>query len=166
MRGLLLLTLSCSIASAATIDGVDYIWGYDPISSTAGTITVQFSVPISNYQFQVDFPSGSTSQNVWVSTQAKPTVTWATVGGGQWVPVQQEATVAGILPNVRQMEATIGVGQMTGNLFPLNFHFTELVDPPVGAAETPEPSTLALICGGLALTMLKYKSGRRAQSPQ
>jgi hypothetical protein len=48
--------------------------------------------------------------------------------------------------------------QAQGNLFPLNFHFTNLVDPPVGAADAPEPSTIWL---ALPIVGILGKFGRR-----
>jgi hypothetical protein len=157
---LLLLLILPLFAAADTIDGVSYTWQWEPLGDYAGDIHVQFSAPISSYQFQVTFTTDAVNPQVWGGAgQDLATVTWATVQGSGWVPGGQVATVTGNAPDVTSMTAEIAESsQAQGNLFPLNFHFTNLVDPPVGAADAPEPSTIWL---ALPIVGILGKFGRR-----
>ena len=155
MRVIWLLLLSLPALADTfpyNVNGVGYSWQWTGDTEWYGELNVQFSAPISSYQFQVTFPESAADPQVWVSLQSRPSVIWTQLQPQPYVPGGAMATVTGNTPDVTRMEISLGVDSntpMIGGLFPLNFHFTDLVDPPAGVADAPEPSSASLVALGL-----------------
>lgn len=140
------LQLSAGTIWTNTTDGVGYNWWWDQGPTNYGTIQVQFSALVSDYQFEVALPYGVTNPTVRVDLPDAGSVKWAAVN--PYLSVGPFAMVTGTLPGISSVNISLGADASPSTIvFPVSFRFSKLVDPPAGAADAPEPTTwwLALL---------------------